>query len=375
MNLRRYVRQHLRQINPVPVILITVLAALGFAMLYSAARGNWEPWASRQMIRFGFGFVVMIAIALIPAKLLLRYAYFPYAVCVLLLLAVEAMGFIGMGAQRWLSLGFVNLQPSEVMKIAMILALARYFHMVHHENVSRLLVLLPPAIMLAVPVVLILHQPNLGTATILSGIAVLMFFVVGVAWRYFIITGVAILSALPVGWMYLYDYQKRRVMTFLNPESDPLGAGYNIMQSKIAIGSGGLFGKGFLQGSQSQLEFLPEKETDFIFTMLAEEWGFIGGFGVLILYLLLMYYGLAIAMRCKHTFGSLLATGITAMIFLHVLINVAMVMGLLPVVGVPLPLLSYGGTIIVTIMMGFGLMLNAYVHRDEKLPRASGGMF
>jgi rod shape determining protein RodA len=361
----------LAQVNWLIVSLILLLGLFGVAMLYSAAGGSMEPWAGRQAARFGVAFIGMLIVAVFPNRLLLKYAYLFYFACLLLLVVVDVAGSLQMGAQRWISVGGLNLQPSEVMKIALVLALARYYHGMLAEDVSRPILLLPPLGLIGMPVVLILLQPNLGTATITAAIGVCILFAAGLYWRYFIIVGIAALAAVPMVWHFLHDYQKRRVLTFLDPEADPLGAGYNIMQSKIAIGSGGLFGTGFMQGSQSQLDFLPEKHTDFIFTMIAEEFGFIGAGTVIGIYTLLIILGLATAIRSRSRFGALVAVGVTAMLLLHVAINIGMVMGLLPVVGVPLPLLSYGGTMIFAMMFGFGLLLNSYVHRDVTLGKVS----
>lgn len=360
----------LAQVNWLIVSLILILGGLGIAMLYSAAGGNFSPWASRQAVRFAVAFVGMMVVALIPNRLLLKHAYSFYFLCLALLILVELVGSIGMGAQRWISVGGMNLQPSEIMKMALTLALARYYHGLLAEDVSRPLMMIPPLMLIGAPVVLILLQPNLGTATITAAIGVCILFAAGLYWRYFIAVGITVLAAIPVAWHFLHDYQKQRVRTFLNPEADPLGAGYNIMQSKIAIGSGGLFGKGFMQGSQGQLDFLPEKHTDFIFTMIAEEFGFVGAATVIAIYTLLIWLGLATAMRSRSRFGALVAIGVTALLILHMAINIGMVMGLLPVVGVPLPLLSYGGTMVFAIMFGFGLLLNSYVHRDVILGKA-----
>lgn len=358
----------LSQVNWLIVLLVCLLGGFGIAMMYSAAGGDFSPWASRQGIRFGAALVMMLTIALIPNRLLMQYAYWFYFLCLGLLFLVELIGFVGMGAQRWISLGGINLQPSEVMKLALILALARYYHGILQEDASRFLLMVPPLLMIGAPVVLILLQPNLGTATITAAIGVTILFVGGLYLRYFFAVGALGLAAIPIGWQFfLHDYQKQRVMTFLNPEQDLLGAGYNIMQSKIAIGSGQLFGKGFLEGSQSQLDFLPEKHTDFIFTMIAEEFGFVGAATVIAIYTLLILLAIATAIRSRSRFGGVVAIGITAMLLLHMGINIGMVMGLLPVVGVPLPLLSYGGTMQITVMMGFGLLLNSYVHRDVPL--------
>ena len=287
----------------------------------------------------------------------------------MLLAAVEAFGTVGMGAQRWIDLKVVQLQPSEVMKIALVMALARYFHGTSLEDIGRPTVLIIPLLMVAAPVLLILRQPDLGTAVMLVAGAVALFYLAGVRiWKFLLVFGAA-LAALPFAWSMLHTYQKNRIMTFLDPERDPLGSGYHIMQSKIAIGSGGVSGKGFMNGTQSHLNFLPEKQTDFIFTMLAEEFGLIGGLILLALYGLVMIYGLVIALRARSQFGRLLAMGVTATFSPYVFINVAMVLGMIPVVGVPLPLISYGGTAMLTVMIGFGLLMNVHIHRDTRIGR------
>lgn len=361
----------LAQVNWLIVMIILILGLFGTAMLYSAAGGSFSPWADKHLIRFTLAFIGMMVVAVIPNRLLMKHAYTYYFLCLIGLVVVEAIGHIGMGAQRWISYGGLTIQPSEFMKIGVILALARYYHGLDPEDVSRPTLMIIPLVLIAIPVGLILIQPNLGTATITATIGVSLLFAAGLYWRYFIAVGVAAVAAVPVAWQFLHDYQKRRVHTFLDPESDPLGAGYNIMQSKIAIGSGRLFGTGFQQGSQSQLDFLPEKHTDFIFTMIAEEFGFVGAGTVILLYLLLIILGYATAIRSRSRFGAMIAIGVTTMLMLHLAINVGMVMGLLPVVGVPLPLLSYGGTMIFAIMLGFGVLLNSYVHRDTPLGRTS----
>jgi rod shape determining protein RodA len=287
---------------------------------------------------------------------------------------VDVAGHMGMGAQRWFAIGSVNLQPSEITKISVIIALAHYFHYHNPLEKRHFFYLIPPLLLMALPAFFIMRQPNLGTTTILVVTGITICFAAGVAWRYFIAAIIMGLTALPIMWNFvMHDYQKQRVLTFLNPEEDPLGTGYNIIQSIIAIGSGGLFGKGYLQGSQGQLDFLPEKQTDFIFTMLAEEFGFLGSATVILLYALLIGFTMSIALRCRHRFGALIATGMAAMLFLHLFINVGMSMGLLPVVGVPLPLFSYGGTMLVTILVGFGVLLNVWMHRGEHLPERSTG--
>ena len=353
------------QINWSFVLLIALIAGVGFAMLYSAADGQLDPWSSRQMARFGFGLVAMIVFALIDIRTWLRYAYFIYFASLVLLAAVEVTGSVGMGAQRWINLGFINVQPSEIVKITLILALARYFYASRVEDVERMTHLFVPAAMLAVPVFLVLRQPDLGTAILILVTGITIFFLAGVRAWIFVATGLAAISAIVPVWKFvLLDYQKQRLLTYLNPESDPLGAGYHVMQSKIALGSGGLFGKGFLSGTQSHLSFLPEKHTDFIFTMLAEEFGMAGGLGLVGLYLMVLVYGFVIAVRSRNHFGRLVGMGVVAAFFYNVFVNIAMVMGLLPVVGMPLPLVSYGGTAMVTLLFGFGLLLCVFVHRD-----------
>lgn len=363
----------LLQIHWLFVLLVCAAAGVGVAMLFSAANGSFDPWASRQMIRFGIGLAVMIVVAVIDIRFWFGYAYVFYFFALALLGAVEIMGYIGMGAQRWISLGFANVQPSEVMKIAIVLALARYFHGRSVEDIGNPIYLLPPLTMVFAPAALVLRQPDLGTAGILIMASGAIFFLAGVRlWKFAAVLAGG-LAAIPVIWQFLFDYQKKRVLSFLDPESDPLGAGYHIIQSKIALGSGGLFGKGFLQGTQSHLNFLPEKQTDFVFTMLAEEFGLVGGLGLMGLYVILLIYGFAISLRSRSQFGRLVGMGVTTIFFLYIFINIAMVMGLIPVVGAPLPLISYGGTAMVTLLFGFGLLMGVYVHRDVTIGRRGGG--
>jgi rod shape determining protein RodA len=360
------------RINWVFVFLLCAVAIIGFAMLYSAANGSFAPWASRQMIRFTLGIGLLVAVALIDIRFWLRYAYVAYFMVLVLLVAVEAGGLIGMGAQRWISLGFVQLQPSELMKITLVLALARYFHGTNHEEIGSLRFLVLPALLILVPVFLVARQPDLGTAIILLVGGAAVFFLAGVRiWQFALVAGAGI-ALIPFGWQFLHSYQKQRVLTFFNPENDPLGAGYHILQSKIALGSGGMFGKGFLQGTQSHLQFLPEKQTDFIFTMIAEEFGMFGGLGLLLLYTLILAYGIGMSLNSRNQFGRLLGLGVTSAFFLYVATNVAMVTGIIPVVGIPLPLISYGGTAMLTLMFGFGLLMSAYVHRDLRIGRRGG---
>ncbi len=351
------------------LFLLCVIAGFGFLMLYSVAEG-WRPWALPQMVRFGVGTVIMIGVALIDIRIWMRLAYPAYAVALALLVGVELFGTVGMGAQRWIDLGVVQLQPSELMKISLVLALARYFHGLELDSVSHPAVILPPMIMIALPVALVLMQPDLGTAILLAAGGGAIIFLAGIHWGYLVGGLALVVAAVPIGWQFLHEYQKARVFTFLDPEQDPLGAGYHILQSKIALGSGGLFGKGFLQGTQAHLNFLPEKQTDFIFTMLAEELGLIGAGSLLLLYILVAAYGLMVAIRSRNHFGRLVAMGIIVAFLLYIFINVAMVMGLVPVVGVPLPLVSYGGTSMMTLMFGFGLLMSVHIHRHEEMARS-----
>lgn len=366
------IRQKLLRLNWELVFLIILTASIGFAMLYSAANGNLDPWASRQISRFSVGLAMMLVVALIDIRFWLRASYPIYGACLALLAAVEIIGSIGMGAQRWLDLGFFQLQPSEVMKVAVILALARYFHGFDVDEAGRLRNLWIPVLIVVAPIALVLRQPDLGTAMVVAMVGGSMFWLGGARLWQFGVVAAGIAAAVPVAWQFLLAYQKQRIFTFLNPENDPLGSGYHILQSKIALGSGGMFGKGFLEGTQSHLNFLPEKQTDFIFTMLAEEFGLIGGVGLIALYGLLIAYGIFIAFRCRSQFARLLAMGLSVNFFLYVFINIAMVMGILPVVGVPLPLISYGGTAMLTVLIGFGLIMSCWLHRDMYINRRGG---
>jgi rod shape determining protein RodA len=357
------------------VLLIVLVACIGFAMLYSAADGDIKPWAERQLIRFCAGMVLVFVICMIDIRFWMRCAYLFYAVTLASLVLVEGYGLIGMGAQRWLHLGWVQMQPSELMKIALIIALAAYFHRKTVEEVGRIKHVLIPLVMAAAPIALVLRQPDLGTAVMLGIGAAAVFFVAGTALRYFVIGGAFGLGAIPIVWQFLKGYQRERILTFLNPDADPLGTGYHILQSKIALGSGGLLGRGYMQGTQSHLSFLPEHQTDFIFTMLAEEWGMVGALFLIGLYTAIFIYGFVIAARCRNQFGRLLAAGLTTTLFLYVYINIAMVIGLIPVVGVPLPLISYGGSAMMTVLFALGLLICVFVHRDTQISRSRSQEF
>jgi rod shape determining protein RodA len=352
------------------VLVLTAIAAVGVVALYSAAGGRFEPWAARHGIRYAGALGLMLIVALIHPKVWLGLAWPIYIIAMLMLVAVDVVGKIGMGAQRWLVLGPLQIQPSEIVKVAVILVLARYYHNLRSHQAGQFLWTLPPLAIILAPVALVMVQPDLGTAMMVLMGGAIMLFVAGVRLWMFLTAAIGAVACLPVAWSFMHDYQKKRVLTFLDPDRDPLGAGYHITQSKIAIGSGGLFGKGFLKGTQSSLNFLPEKQTDFIFTTYVEEWGMIGALVLLALFALILVWGYSIALRSQHHFGRLVAMGVTAMMFLYVFINTAMVMGLLPVVGVPLPLVSNGGTAMVSVMFACGLLVGVNVYRDAQLPRS-----
>jgi len=351
------------------IMLIMLTGLIGVVALYSAAGGNVEPWAMRHGIRFAAGLCGMLVAALIDIRWWLRLSYPFYIFAILLLVVVEAKGHIGMGAQRWIDLGIIKLQPSEFMKIGVVMALARFFHGASLEDVKHPLFLLRPLALVALPAALVMVQPDLGTALMITAVAGALFFLAGVSYWMFGVVIAGVLAALPVMWHFLHDYQKNRILVFLDPERDPLGAGYHILQSKIALGSGGIGGKGFLKGTQSHLNFLPEKQTDFIFTLMAEEWGLIGAAVLFTIFALTILYGFLIARTCNNQYGRLIASGITVNFALYVFINIAMVTGLIPVVGVPLPMISNGGSAMLAVLFGFGLILSVGIHRDVKLAR------
>ena len=357
------------QISWVYVLLLCALAGVGYVALYSAG-GAPEPYASRHVLRCAAGLVLMIGIALVDIRFIARLAWPTYLVSLVLLVLVARYGHLGKGAQRWIEVGGLQVQPSELMKIALVLALASWFHSASWERIGNPLFLIPPVIAVLFPVALIVQEPNLGTAVITAALGATMFFAAGVRWWKFALIALPVPFAASLVYSHLHGYQRARIDTFLQPESDPLGAGYNIIQSKIALGSGGMWGKGFLQGTQGHLDFLPEKQTDFIFTTIGEEFGFVGSAVVLALLGLIVLGGMAIALRCRHQFGRLVAFGIAINFFLYVFVNIAMVMRTIPVGGVPLPLVSHGGSAMITVMIGFGLLMSVHAHRDVALGEA-----
>ena len=354
------------------LLLIISTAAVGVLMLYSVAGGSFSPWAGTQINRFAAFFVLMMFISMIPIWFWRNLSFIGYAVALVLLVLVEFIGTTGMGAQRWIDLGFMRLQPSELTKIGLVMMLAFYYDRLPLSKISHPLWVLFPIIIILVPTAMVLRQPDLGTALLLLATGGTVMFLAGVHWAYFatVVAGViglvaSVFQSRGTSWQMLVDYQFRRIDTFLNPASDPLGAGYHITQSKIALGSGGWTGRGYMQGTQSRLNFLPEKHTDFIFTTLAEELGFIGGISLLGMYLLILLFCLSSAWQNRDRFSSLLILGISMNFFLFFAVNMSMVMGLAPVVGVPLPLISWGGSAMLVLMVGFGLIQSAHVHRPR----------
>lgn len=356
------------KLKQLPGGILTVTFALfliGVIVLFSAAKGNFNPWASRQIANAIVAMPIVIAIMLTDIRYWFKISYKVYLFGLVLLLAVKFIGVEGgLGAQRWLKLGPIQFQPSELMKVFLVMALARYYHLLHLNNLHRLTSLVVPIAITGVAAGLILIQPNLGTAAIICMVAGFMMFITGISWKKIIFVLVAVAMALPILWSHMHDYQKRRVHTFLHPEDDPLGSGYNIIQSKIAVGSGGIFGKGFLNGSQTQLNFVPEQQTDFIFSILAEEFGFVGSMIAISLYALLFILARRISEGCTNVYAKVMALGMGTIIFVHVFVNIGMVIGILPVVGVPLPLISYGGSSLISSLIAVAFIVNAHIHRN-----------
>ncbi|MHA7867836.1 MAG: rod shape-determining protein RodA [Salipiger thiooxidans] len=354
------------------VILLTAVACVGFLMLYSVAGGSIERWAEPQMERYALGLAAMFLVAMVPIWLWRNLSPLIYLLALALLVGVELFGTVGMGAQRWIDIGFMQLQPSELMKIALVMVLAAYYDWLPIRRVSHPVWVLAPILLILMPTALTLIQPDLGTALLLLIAGALMMFLAGVHWLYFAVVAAGGVGAVytvflsrGTSWQLLQDYQFRRIDTFLDPSTDPLGAGYHITQAKIAMGSGGWTGRGFMQGTQSRLNFLPEKHTDFIFNTLAEEFGFVGGISLLILYVLVLVFCIIAAMQNRDRYSSLLTLGIGLTFFLFFAVNMSMVMGLAPVVGVPLPLVSYGGSAMMVLMIAFGMVQSAQIHRPR----------
>ena len=367
----------LLEIDRVFSLALILIAGAGALMMFSIAGSSWEPWAANHLIRFGVAFALMVALAVIDLRVWAAVAYPLYALGLVLLIAVELVGDVRLGAQRWLDLGPLgSFQPSEIMKLGLVLALGRFYHGLSADRARLSWYLLIPVALIAAPTLLVAHQPDLGTAMLLALTGLTVVVLAGLSWRIiFAGAGLAVLAAPAFILFVLHDYQRQRILTFLNPESDPSGSGYHLLQSKIALGSGGLLGKGYGLGSQSQLNFLPEKQTDFIFATLAEEFGFVGCMAVLLLYAAVIFMALRTASVAHSHFGRLTAAGVTSTFALYVLINGAMVMGMAPVVGVPMPLLSYGGSVMLTVMIGFGLVQAVRVHRYDEVTGSKSSLF
>ncbi|MDA9374561.1 rod shape-determining protein RodA [bacterium] len=356
---------------PLALLLIAV-SCIGFLMLFSVSGGNFSKWSEPQIIRFCVGFIAMIMISFTPISVWRSMSIYAYLISLILLFYVEYFGITGKGAQRWIDLGFIRLQPSEFMKIALVMVLALYYDWLDDQKVSKIRWLIPPILLTTIPMVLVLNQPDLGTAILLASGAAVVMLLAGVSLWYFMagissIVGLvyAVILSKGTDFQILKNYQYQRIETFLDPSSDPLGTGYHITQSKIALGSGGYSGRGFMQGTQSQLNFLPEKHTDFIFTTFAEEFGFLGGIILLFLYILIIFCCYLTAMQNHNRFSALLTLGIAATFFFYFSVNMLMVMGLAPVVGVPLPLISYGGSAMLVLLGAFGLVQSAHIHRTR----------
>lgn len=339
------------------MLLVVAVGGFGLVVLYSAAGGSMTPWALSQGIRFAMFIGLSIAISWLGEDRLKSAALPTYAVIVAMLLLVELFGFVGGGSRRWLDLGFIRLQPSELMKPVIVLAVARFYDLLPAGEIRRFSAIWPPALLIGVPAALVMAQPDLGTAIMICAGGVTVAFLAGLPLRLFGGTALALAAAFPIALSMMHGYQRDRIEIFLNPESDPLGTGYHIIQSKIAIGSGGIFGKGFLAGTQSHLDYLPERHTDFVFATMAEEWGLVGGIAVILLYMLIIRWGMGVAGRAKGRFARLTAAGLSTTIFFYMAINLSMVMGLAPVVGIPLPLVSFGGSAMMTVLICLGMLM------------------
>lgn len=340
------------------LMLVIGITGFGLIVLYSAAGGNLRPWALSQGIRFCVFLFGAIALSRVPEDLWKKAAFPLYIIIVILLILVEVLGFVGGGSQRWLDLGFIRIQPSEMMKLAIVLTIARYYDLLPASHVRNWSSMWPPAVGIGIPAALVLLQPDLGTALMIVAGGLTVMFLAGLPLYLFVGGGVALAAAVPIVFSMLHEYQQKRVFTFLDPESDPLGAGYHISQSKIAIGSGGIFGKGFLNGTQSHLDYLPEGHTDFIFATMVEEWGLVGGLALICGFIMLVRWGVRVGQRAESRFARLTAAGLATTIFFYVAINLGMVMGVAPVVGIPLPLFSFGGSAMMTVMICVGILMS-----------------
>ena len=358
--------EKIKNLNYLLIFLLILISFIGAAGLYSAADGSYQPWASRHLVRFYIFLLMAIFISLIDIKIIYKYSYALFGLTLLLLISVEVIGVLGKGATRWIRVSGLSIQPSELVKITIILALAKFYHDIKFENIKKISYLFFPFLILVIPFGFVVIQPDLGTSLSILILGAFILFLAGIRLWKFILGLIITLVSIPIFLQSIKPYQRDRIISFLNPESDPLGKGYQLIQSKIALGSGGATGKGFLQGTQSYLEYLPEKQTDFIFTLIGEEFGFLGTIFIIFLFILLIAVCYFISIKCFHTYGRILALGVASNIFIYVFMNIAMVSGLMPVVGIPLPLISYGGSVMLSIMISIGLVLNVELNYNHK---------
>ena len=361
--------ERLRKINYIILFLILVLFFFGLLALYSVADGNFDSWPKNHLYRFLIGLILIFFLSIIDIKVIFNFAYPVFLLNIFVLLLIPFIGTETFGATRWIKIAGISLQPSEFVKYTLILALAKYYHSIQDTNINSFSKIIIPLIFVIVPTLIVFVQPDLGTAGVIALGSISIFWAAGLSYKYFISAGILGLTSIPIGWQFLRDYQKDRIYTFFNPERDPLGNGYHILQSKIALGSGGFFGKGYLEGTQSHLNFLPEMHNDFIFTMFGEEFGFLGSIFLIIIYLSIILISLRMALASRSFFSKYLSIGVTSVFSLYILINISMVMGLIPVVGVPLPFLSFGGSSMLAIMGGFGLLMNCYINQRANLEK------
>ena len=356
----------LKNLNFLLIFLLILISFIGTAGLYSAADGSYDPWAFKHIVRFYIFLILAILISIIDLKLIYKYSYYIFILSLLLLFSVEIIGVFGKGATRWIKILGFSIQPSELVKITIILALAKFYHDIKYINVRKISYLFFPFLILFVPFIFVIIQPDLGTALSIIILGIFILFLAGIKLWKFLLGFIISIISIPVVFEFIKPYQKSRIISFLNPESDPLGQGYQLIQSKIALGSGGITGKGFLKGTQSYLEFLPEKQTDFIFTLIGEEFGFLGSIFIILLFFMLISVCYFISIKCFHVYGKLIALGVASNLFIYVFMNIAMVSGLMPVVGIPLPLISYGGSVMLSIMISIGLILNVELNYNYK---------
>jgi rod shape determining protein RodA len=368
LNTRNYsLFEKLKSVDYFLILIIILIGAISVFAIYSTERGEFSFYTKNHLLRLLVFFGMFLVLSFVRITFWYKNAYFFYAVCVSLLFITLFFGLMASGSRRWLDLYFLNLQPSEIMKIAIIVCFARYYHRIQTAEIQNYKFILVPLILLLIPCYLVLQQPDLGTSILIAGTGVIIIWLAGLNIKYFVYSALLLIVSLPFAVSLLKPYQKSRILTFFNPDRDPLGAGYQIIQSKIAIGSGGFFGKGFLKGTQSYLEFLPEKHTDFIFTLFSEEFGFIGSIMLLLLYILLIYRIISIGFYSKSFFSKLFCFGFASAIFLYIFVNISMVLGLLPIVGAPLPIMSYGGSSMLSIMLGLSIVMSCKIYSQDQI--------